>query len=268
MTQAMSAKGQMRKQARIHDQIRQYYDLVLYHSDRHFQPLEACFPTAPNLNCEVYYTGYVAQSVPAEPLISLEEQALLDKADPIIVASAGGGRDGYPLLKAMVAACPYLAQAIPHRIYVFAGPFLPAPQFTELQRLAASQPNLTLRRFTPHLLAYLSRADLSVSLGGYNTTMSILRAGVRSLILPSPSVDQVDEQRRRAARLAAMGVIGLLDPADLDPVRLAQKMLVHLNQPKPTHAINLNGAQNTARLLQALLYEATVSGRPEAIAFA
>ncbi len=268
MTQAMSAKGQIRKQARIHDQIRQYYDLVLYHSDRHFQPLEDCFPTALNLSCEVFYTGYVAQSEPAEPLISPEEQALLDKADPIIVASAGGGRDGYPLLKAIVAVCPCLAQAIPHRIHVFVGPFLPAPQFNELQILAASQPNLTLRRFTPHLLAYLSRAELSVSLGGYNTTMNVLRAGVRSLILPSPSVDQFDEQRRRAARLAAMGVIGLLDPADLDPVRLAQRMLAQLDQPKPIHAINLNGAQNTARRLQALLYGAAASDRSAAIALA
>ncbi len=266
MTQAMSEKGLVRKQARIHDQIQQYYDLVLYHSDRHFQPLENCFPTAHTLSCEVFYTGYVAQSLPQHRAISIADQAALAGTGPRIVASVGGGRDGYELLQAVVAASPHLGSSLPHHIYVFAGPFLPEAQFTQLQALATPQPNVTLQRFTPHLLTYLAHADLSLSLGGYNTTMNLLSAGVRALILPSPSVDQADEQRRRATRLAAMGIIGLLDPADLDPVRLAQRIRAHLDQPRPTHTINLNGAQNTAQRLQALLYGTARLDPPAAIA--
>ncbi|MEO0375409.1 MAG: glycosyltransferase [Cyanobacteria bacterium P01_A01_bin.17] len=185
MTQRMSEKGMIRKKARIHDQIRRYYDLVLYHCDRNLQPLDACFPTAADLDCEVFYTGYVAQV----PSLMLQEKI----QGPSIVASVGGGRDGYPLLKAVIEASPLLTDAIPHHIYAFAGPFMPVPQFEALQALAAAKSNLTLRRFTPNLISYLSQADLSISLGGYNTTMNVLRTHVRSLIVPSPSVDQAEQ---------------------------------------------------------------------------
>lgn len=256
MTQAMSEAGRERKRARIHDQIRQYYDLILFHSDRTLQSLEACFPTAPDLDCEVFYTGYVAQSPSGQSSLTAEDRVALNAEVPIIVASVGGGRDGYPLLQAIVEASSRLQQILPHQIYAFVGPLMPAAQFEPLQALAAQQPNVTLRRFTPHLIRYLEQADLSVSLGGYNTTMNVLRTGVRALILPSPSVDQADEQQLRATLLAQRGVVDLLSPEQLAPDRLTQAILESLSKPSPSHNLNLNGAQNACQRLQALLASA------------
>ena len=252
MTQTMSAQGLARKQARIHEQIRQFYDLVLYHSDPTLCPLEACFPTAADLKCEVFYTGYVAQSPSSSSPWKAGDRVALQTRTPKIIASAGGGRDGYPLLKAILEASPLL-EALPHQIYVFAGPFMPEAQFADLESLAAFKANVTLRRFTPHLLDYLAQADLSISLGGYNTTMDVLRTGVRSLIAPSPSVDQVDEQMLRATRLAQMGVVEVLSPDQLSPAHLAQAILQRLELPRSAHSINLDGAQNASRRLQRLL---------------
>lgn len=245
MTQQMSGKGLARKKARIHDQIRRYYDLVLYHCDRNLQPLEACFPTAAELDCEVFYTGYVAQ---APSPMAIEEMQT-----PNIVVSAGGGRDGYPLLKAVIETTPLLTEAISHHVYAFAGPFMAEALFADLQALAAMKSNLTLCRFTPNLTRYLLQADLSISLGGYNTTMNVLRTNVRSLILPSPSIDQADEQRQRATLLADRGIVDLLRPERLSPYALANAILRCLAQPKPTHAINLEGGRNAAQRLQVLL---------------
>ncbi|WP_299413564.1 glycosyltransferase [Acaryochloris sp. IP29b_bin.148] len=246
MTQSLSEQGLARKQARILDQIRQFYDLVLCHSDRNLQSLEACFPAAPALPCEVFYTGYVAQSL----VVSSEHQQNLQS--PRIVASVGGGRYGYSLLKAICEVGPLLQQAIPHRIYAFAGPFMPETDFESLQALATPQPNITLQRFTPHLISFLDGADLSISLGGYNTTMNVLTTQVRSLILPSPSPDQVDEQWLRASRLAQLGAVSMLSPDQLSPSALAHTILQHLQTAQPSHAINLKGAENTTRRLRQL----------------
>lgn len=250
MTQKMSSQGQVRKVLRVHEQIRQYYDLVLIHGDRTLQSLEDCFPTAGKLDCELYYTGFVAQNPTSSKLAST---ASLEPQTPAIVASVGGGRDGYPLLKAVMDSAPILAASSPHQIYAFAGPFMPDSEFEALSAIAQSQSNVTFQRFTPDLLHYLSHADLSVSLAGYNTTMDVLRTGVRSLMVPSPSKDQVDEQRRRAALLDQQGIVTLLTPEQFTPEDLAQAMIQQLSRPLPIHRINLDGAMNAAKRLRSQL---------------
>lgn len=246
MTQSMSEKGLARKQSRILDQTRQFYDLVLCHCDRNLQSLESCFPSAHALTCEVFYTGYVAQSLTHS---SEQQQAL---QFPRIIASVGGGRYGYSLLKAICEVGPLLHQAIPHRIYAFTGPFMPESEFEALQILATPQPNITLQRFTPNLMNYLYGADLSISLGGYNTTMNVLSTQVRSLILTSPSPDQADEQWLRASRLAQLGAVDVLSPDQLSPSALAHAVLQRLQTAKPSHALNLKGSENTAWRLRQL----------------
>ena len=79
--------------------------------------------------------------------------------------SAGGGRHGYPLLNAVIEASPRLADTLPHQIYAFAGPFMPAEDFAELQRVAADKSNVILRRYTSRLIDFLHKAELSISFG-------------------------------------------------------------------------------------------------------
>lgn len=253
MTQPLSAGARERREAKICRLINRFYDAVLFHSDAGFQRLEDCFPRVGDLNCEIFYTGYVAQSPPAEKSPTPDDIAGLSSSSPSIVASAGGGRHGYSLLSALIAASPQLHETLPHQIYAFAGPFMPAQDFARLQQAAAGRPNVTLRRYTSLLLDYLKKADLSVSLGGYNTTMNLLRIGVRSLIFPSPNLSQTDEQRIRAEKLARLGVTGLLTPEDLTPDRLAQAIETSLKQSFSAHHIDLEGADNTARYVQKLL---------------
>jgi predicted glycosyltransferase len=83
--------------------------------------------------------------------------------------------------------------------------------------------------------------------------MDVLRTGVRSLMVPSPSKDQVDEQRRRAALLDQQGIVTLLTPEQLTPEDLAQAMIQQLSRPLPIHRINLNGAMNAAKRLRSQL---------------
>lgn len=250
MTQPMAADIRRRRAEKICRLVNRYYDAVLLHSDASFQKLEDCFPLVDQLACDILYTGYVAQSPPEERSLTAEDVAGLNDTSPTIVASVGGGRHGYLPLNAIIATAPQLAKTLPHHIYAFAGPYMPEEDFARLQQAAADKPNVTLRRFTSRLIEYLAKADLSISLGGYNTTMNLLRTGVPAIVLPSLSKDQNDEQQIRAAKLAKLGVITLISPKDLTSDRLIRAITTRLIQTPTAHQIDLQGADNTARHLQ------------------
>ncbi len=234
-----------------------YFDLILFHADSGFQSFAESFPRHQELNCEIHYTGFVAQS-PTEKINPENDELLsgIDKDRPLILVSVGGGRLGYELLEAVIAVSPILEQYIPHRIQIFTGPFLPEAQFIQLQQMAAKCQNVNLRRYTPQLLKYMEKADLSISLTGYNTTMNLLRTGVRALVVPIGHYEQDREQLVRTKKLEQMGVVETIDPQQLEPTELAQRILASLNKPlvaNTAELFDLQGAQKTATLLQEFL---------------
>ena len=253
MTQPMSEQARARRIKGVCEVIDEFYDAVLFHSDASFQRLEDSFPAVEALKCDLIYTGYIAQSPPEQPTLTADDIAGLNDNSPKMIASVGGGRHGYALLSAVIDASSLLAHTLPHQIYAFAGPFMPEEDFARLQQAAADKPNVTLRRFTSRLIDYLEKAELSISLGGYNTTMNLLRTGVRSLVLPSLSKDQNDEQCIRAEKLAQLGVISLLKPEDLAPKPLTEAITTCLSTAHTTHQIDLQGADNTAKHLKRML---------------
>jgi predicted glycosyltransferase len=234
--------------------LNQYFDLLLVHSDPRFHRLEESFPAIADIRCPIKYTGFVAQALSEKAIWTEEDVADFSRTQPMILVSVGGGQLGHDLLKAAIAASPILQKCLPnHHLQVFTGPFLPPELFQSLTHLATGQGNITLRQFTPNLLAYMQEASLSVSLGGYNTTMNILRTGVNAMILPS-SKDW--EQSVRAEKLERMGILGLLQPEDLHPERLAHRMAEALATPcsvNPCKSFELNGAEKTTASLKALL---------------
>jgi predicted glycosyltransferase len=250
MTQTLSPTARMKRCDKVRD-------LVLIHGDPQVQRLEEQFPKVEQLNCEIYYTGYVVQSPPEQLPLDEVDTAIFAQPTPMIVASAGGGRFGYDLLNAVVNASKILQTRIPHQFQIFTGPFMPDAQVAELQAVASE--NLMIRRFTPHLIQYLERADLSISLGGYNTTMNILRTGARSLIFPAASEEQTGEQTIRAAKLAQKGILDVLTIDDLQPNRLAEKILTALQHQPVSHSFDLQGAEKSAARLKQLLYGAAIA---------
>lgn len=258
MTQSLTPKAWAKKYDMVCDWINQYYDLILVHGDPKLQRLEAFFPKVNCLSCEVYYTGYVAQFAPEQVPLTIEDQLILSQNGPMIVTSVGGGRFGYELLNAVVSANAILEQVIPHRIYAFTGPFMADEQVLQLEHSIANQQNITIRRYTTHLIDYMNQAELSISLGGYNTTMNILRTGVRALVYPAASEEQSGEQTSRAAMLAKMGVLDLLQTEDLVGDRLAQKVLACLDRDPIAHTCDLQGAEKSALRLKQLLYNSVM----------
>lgn len=224
----------------------EFYDLVLVHGDERFHSLAETFSRTDDLACPVVYTGYVVQA--AKPQTAdIQSVFPSPTPKPAIVVSNGSGKctSGHRLLESTVRAAALLEKKIPHQFHVFAGPLISDEAFAALKAIAAGIGNVTLERYTPNLPDYLRRADLSISMAGYNTIMDVLSTGVRSLVYPVTG-NADDEQPVRAAKLASMRVLGVLGDAQLEPYKLAEEIAAALRTRPTPILFNNAGAANTA----------------------
>ncbi|HEV2200094.1 MAG TPA: glycosyltransferase [Bryobacteraceae bacterium] len=223
-----------------------YFDLILIHGDPAFQELDETFHRVGDLHCEIQYTGLVQQEEPALTPVPMQFDTV-----PTIVASIGSGRyrHGQILLESVIRAAAQLEDKIAHRFRVFAGPFIPPEVYAALEQMARQAPNVEIEKYSPHFIECLKRADLSISMGGYNTIMNILATGVRSLVYPYTANDDL-EQQIRARKLASLGVAELLHPEMLAPEVLAPKIAGMLAKKPARFTFDMDGAANTARILR------------------
>lgn len=232
------------------DLVRRFFDAVLVHGDPALIPFEATFPAAAEIADLIRYTGYVAAPPPGSG----------DSAEGggEVIVSAGGGAVGEPLLDTALAARP--VSPLRDNVWRFlTGPNLSGPAF---QRLAASADQATIiERFRADFPARLQVAALSISQAGYNTTMDILRSGVRAVVIPYETRGET-EQRLRSGILAAKGLLTVVPAAELSPQSLAAAMASALAKAAPNPAdFDLSGAEKTAALMCKLAQKTRVPSR-------
>jgi predicted glycosyltransferase len=232
-------------EARVVKTLNHYFDGVLVHGDPALVEIAETFAPFDDIEIPVEYTGYIARKPSPDARQRIRKQLGIENGTILITASAGGGNVGAPLLASVIRAFNRLEKKN-CRLLVFTGPFLDQNEFQRLKAMA--QANIQVDRFSADFLSFLAAADLSVSMGGYNTTMNILATRVPALIWP---FSQNREQRLRAERLADRGLLTVLNDDDLRPDRLAAIIEQKLSRPiRPAVEIDLNGAVKTARYIQ------------------
>ncbi|QLE42748.1 glycosyl transferase [Nostoc sp. C052] len=232
--------------------INKYFDMLLVHGDQKLVPLEETFSRVNDLKCQLYYTGYVVQEPPKNPVFTDEDRKIIKSDKPLILVSVGGGRFGHELLECVVNTAPFLEKGLPHNIQVFTGPFIPDSKFNELQAMAKYSKNIHIRRYTPYLLNYMKKADLSINMPGYNTTMNVLTTGVRAMILPFTG-NQDREQSIRAEKLSNLGIVKLINHNHLQPDYLAINIINYLKKQPKKISFDSGGVEKTATILKALV---------------
>ncbi|AFZ01138.1 glycosyltransferase family protein [Calothrix sp. PCC 6303] len=229
-----------------------YFDLLLIHGDPKFYPLAETFTRLADIRCQISYTGFVVQKPPINPILNSEEQAIIESDNPLILVSVGGGRFGHELIDCVVASAPILAQKIPHHIQVFTGPFISPEKLDNWQNLTANHENISVSCYTTNLLSYMQKADLSISMSGYNTTLNIMTIGVKAMILPFTGNDD-QEQQMRAEKLEKLGVVKMIQPQELQPEIFADEIINYLRKDHNTINFDFNGVENTTSLLKQLI---------------
>lgn len=219
--------------------IERMFDAVLVHSDPSVISLEATLPLAARIADKLHYSGFV---VPAG------EQAIPQEQFDVIV-TAGGGAFGANLLLAALSAHALSAQR--HlRWCLVTGPNLPADRVDELRSTAPT--DLAVRTFLPQLWHHLKQARLSISQSGYNTVADILRAGCRSVLVPSDTTGQT-EQLRRAELLSAAGVAVMVPESQLSPQRLAAAIDQAMALPPPEQSFDVSGVETSVKIIDLLV---------------
>ena len=233
-------------ESRVVETLNRYFDAVLVHADPELVTIDETFDRFEEIKIPVDYTGYIAPELSPGAGRKIRDQLGIADDEILIVASAGGGNVGAPLLQAVMEAFYRLEAKNRCYLEIFSGPFLDQSEFELLKKKAGN--NVQVERFTADFVSHLAAADLSVSMGGYNTTMDILAAKVPALVWP---FSQNREQRLRAGRLADLGVIGVLENEELQPDRLAGIMDQWIAESRrPNIHLNLNGAANTAQWIE------------------
>jgi predicted glycosyltransferase len=232
---------------RVLVKLRRYFDALLVHSDSDLQRLDETFSRAADINIPLVYTGFITQQADAAAGRRLRRELMIDSGEKLIVASAGGGRSGFELLTSVLDACQILRERLSLRLEVFCGPFMDREEFEGLA--ARSAPGRRIRRYTTRFLDYLSAADLSVSLAGYNTCMNLLTTKVPALVFPYA---RQQEQPMRAHKIKEYLPMKVLEQADMQPDSLSRHMEQILQQDRAADVVvpvNLDGAANAARFL-------------------
>ena len=220
---------------------RKWFDLVLVHGDPGLIPLEASLPEAASIADLIRYTGYVVEKdVPAQS----------DRAGSgEVIVSAGGGAVGTPLFHtALLARERCRAGKLPWRLLT--GPNLPEPEARKLR--AAAPEGVAVERSRPDFPHMLARCAVTVSQGGYNTVMDVLKSRARAVIVPFAAGNE-SEQTLRAQLLQQKKLIWMVEAEELSPDRLGRAVDEALaGKPAEVAGIDLSGAEGTARILGSL----------------
>jgi predicted glycosyltransferase len=240
-------ENQDKHEGRVLETLNRFFDAVLVHSDPRLITLKETFFRFDEIKIPVIHTGYIAPKPPADSRERIRRQLGIAEEDLMIVASAGGGGVGKPILESAIQAFGRLKMKMPAHLYVFSGPYLAETEFEHLKALATGQ-RVQIAKFTSDFLSFLAAADLSISMAGYNTTMNILATGVPALVWPFAANL---EQKRRADRLADRGALKLIENQDLNPDNLAALMSRTLTETDSKKIdIDLNGAAQTVQWLE------------------
>ena len=231
---------------RVLNHLNAHFDLLLIHSEAEIMPLEETFSRVDDIQIPIFYTGFVTANVKPAAGQKLRRELAIGAQEKLIVASAGGGRSGYKLLSNVIEAVHQLSNSQQIRLEMFAGPFRDDGEFKKLSAHATQR--IRVRHFTRRFLDYLSAADVSVSLAGYNTCMNLLVSRVPALVYPYL---RQREQPIRVAKIKKFFPMKILQDKDLSPIPLADHIQQMLGKSRLCGSIPLNlaGAENSARYL-------------------
>jgi predicted glycosyltransferase len=231
---------------RVLGKLNRYFDALLVHSDAGLLRLDETFTRVGDINIPLVYTGFITQHATPGAGSRMRRELKISPDQKLIVASAGGGRSGYRLLTSVIDACELLRERLPFRLEVFSGPFMDNEEYKKLSVRAAS--GFRIRRYTKRFLDYLSAADLSISLAGYNTCMNLLVTKVPCLVFP---YWRQQEQPMRADKIKKYLPMKVLKKAEMQPASLSRHIAQMLQQNRVVDGvpIDLDGAANAARFL-------------------
>jgi predicted glycosyltransferase len=222
-----------------HGMIERFYDSVLVVGDPDVFDVTTAYAFPASTTAKLLFTGYINR---AHPEIS-QTSRRTDGALPTILIHAGGGEDGAFLLDTTLDALQLAGGDRGFACRIIGGPELTPKEQTRLRVRASAVPDLDWLDFSDAMGAEIARADLVISMGGYNSVCEVLSYRKRAIIVPRST--PVREQRIRAEAMAKLGLLAMIPIEELTPELLLEQIRVELERSNVIHSwtarLNFNG---------------------------
>ncbi len=206
------------------------YDLILVYGSQELYDIGAEYALPATVERRVRYCGYLDRLTDASPTVA--ETRADSSAERLVVLTAGGGGDGFPMMRAYLLGLRQCS-TMPFSSVLLTGPLMDAGEQSELRELASRLPTnqIKIETFLTDPLPLLASADLVVAMAGYNTTCELLAMRQRVLFVPRATPRQ--EQLIRASALAKHGLAQMIHPDSLTPAAMLARVQQSLVQPRP-----------------------------------
>ncbi len=232
-------RRKLKRRIQTLSEVEHFIDLVLVHGEEKLTPLEESFEEASQLQCDVAYSGYIANR-PAE----ICKRQFASATCGEVVVSAGGGATGSTLLK--MAARAALMDDRVWRLLV--GPNVETTVIDGLRKRQTQ--NLVVEQNRSDFRDLLANCDVSISQFGYNTALDLLIAGCPAVVVPYAE-DGETEQTQRAKGFQGRGYVVAVEQDCLTPeILLTAIEEAKTLQKRQFSGGNFNGAVNSVKILE------------------
>jgi len=231
-----------REKGGISEAIERFYDLILVYGPREIYDPLPLYGLSRGAIARSHYVGYVGRS-PRQ-----QETSRLPFHPGYVLVTAGGGGDGFRLIEAYLKG---LRLSEPeYDSLVVTGPLMDEGDRKKIDCLARGV-RARVVEFRADMEQVIQGAGAVVAMGGYNTTIELLAARKRAVIVPR--VEPRVEQLIRARCLSKLRLLEMIHPHDLTPHTLREKVEELLSRdPAPKAAVNVDvsGAARAVELVR------------------
>ncbi len=243
------------------DILDRFYDKILIYGEQQIFDSIKEYGISPSVARKVHFCGYLTETGPVDG----DPQKLrkdLGIEGPFILATGGGGGDAYPLLNVLIEASRLMPNA---STLIFTGPLMGEQDKSRLTEQAKGSPKILIKDFVSDLRAYMKAADVVVCMCGYNLAAEIVFHRPKAIVAPRTwrfgehekrkKTREEKEQIMRAQVLSGYGIVEMIEPDDLQPQNLANRIGRLLNEPAKgrEHVIDMDGLKNAVRHIQELM---------------
>lgn len=223
--------------------IGKYYDEVwiygveeVFDAVKHYQ-----FPES--VARKTKYVGYLKRKI---------EERKGDGGKLRLLATTGGGGDGSDLTETFLESLSILKKKIGVESTVIFGPNMPATSRDYFLRRYGKNNDIEFLDFQADLTPHYVKADVVISMAGYNTVCELLSLSKKAVLVPR--AEPVREQLIRSRLLAERGFFEYIEPSELSANEMAAKiiraMMTNISTDKQ---IDLNGLPRINRRVKELL---------------
>ncbi len=211
-----------------HKIIESCYDLVLVAGQPEVFDVQKEYSFPATTMKKLRYCGYIdATGNSGKPHLHV----VSGQAPARVLVTVGGGADGSNIAEHLIQSLMLRRPAASGEFIarVILGPEMDDSQRQRLMQLAKGLRGLELIEFAGDMASEINKAELVVSMCGYNTACEVLSAGKRMIAVPR--VRPVREQLLRAQRLQDLGLLTMLCPDELSPRALLDAINNALQSP-------------------------------------